>query len=525
LIAKEQLKIISYLILETKMSDISSGFPKPLAFNYLKRLQGNFSKNNIKIIPDNQTAQPNNVVRLKVGGNGLFDFRSFQLMMTGTCKQDNVGANDYRIHFPRYASSLIQDMVITANNTTLFSCKDYNYLYNAIHDLEASDISQYAKRNTSCENYDPSIAFGVSSYTETDGGANQTLSAIPAMLTTAPSDTNMPLCVNNWLFFNSLSVPIIDLSMIGDVYITITFAPASVLWRGSSTTATPSTALSNPTYTLTNIYATIDRIQFSDPTYYQFIASKLLGEGVFIGYYDYYFSSFSSTKKKNGIALNWTVNSPSLDKVYLTFKHKLATDGTVYPLVLWGANQNANAADPQTTYKTFPQLIADYALHENDGGGTDIIGAFDKLGDYFNNSVYFVRSGAGFSSSKWSVNSVDIDTFSLTLPEIFQKYLKSDNHNQLDAGAGCVYAGCPSIYHFGKYFFVDCLDLSLQTGNDPDMYVSGLNGSGSGISIAYNATFDSAADATVTPVSWCRSTTILKIKAGRQLQINPPVVY
>ena len=189
------------------MSDISSGFPKPLAFNFLKRLQGNFSKNNIKIIPDNQTAQPDNVIRLKVGGNGLFDFRSFQLMMTGTCKQDNVGANDYRIHFPRYGgSSLIQDMVITANNTTLFSCKDYNFLYNAIHDLEASDISQYAKRNSACENYDPSIAFGVSSYTETDGGANQTLSAIPAMLSTAPSDTNMPLCVNNWLFFNSLSV-------------------------------------------------------------------------------------------------------------------------------------------------------------------------------------------------------------------------------------------------------------------------------------------------------------------------------
>ena len=195
------------------MSDIGSGFPKPLAFNYLKRLQGNFSKNTVKIIPDNQTAQPNNVIRFRVSGNGLYDFRSFAVYMTGTAKQDATANENYKIHFPRYASSLVEDMVITANNTTLFSCKGYNYLYNMIHDLEASDYSQYCKRNCAGDNYDPSIGHTISSTTETDGTTNQTLAVVNNLIShdgtnAVPSDTNLPLCINNWLFFNSLSVPL-----------------------------------------------------------------------------------------------------------------------------------------------------------------------------------------------------------------------------------------------------------------------------------------------------------------------------
>jgi len=506
------------------MADVSSGFPKPLAHSYLKRLQGNFSKNTIKIIPDNQSASPNNTIRFKVSGSGLYDFRSFAVYMTGTAKQDNTATLDYKLHFPRYASSLISDMVVTANNTTLFSTKEYNYLYNMIHDLEASDYSQYCKRNCMGDNFDPSISNGITTKTETDGTTNISVGSVSNILGGTSSDTNLPLCINNWLFFNSLSVPILDLSSIGDIYITLTFAPVNVLWR-SSVQGTPANAnLTNPTYSLTNIYATIDRIQFSDPLYYQLLTEKLLGDGLMIGYHDYYYSSFTSGKKKNGVSLNWTINSASLDKVLVSFKHRDATNGSIYPLILHYANVNTATVDA-TTYKTFPEIIANYAAFENDGSGTDVIALLDKLGDYFNNSLYFVRSGANLLTSKWSVNSVDIDTYALPPIEVFNKYLKHDNFANLDAGAGCVYAGCPSLHHFLKYFFVDSLDLTLQTGNDPNMYVSGLNGSGSGLNLQYNATFETDADATITPVAWCRSTKILKVTAGRQLQIDPPVVY
>ena len=508
------------------MSDIGSGFPKPLAYSYLKRLQGNFSKNTVKIIPDNQTAQPNNVIRFRVSGSGLYDFRSFAVYMTGTAKQDATNNENYKIHFPRYASSLVQDITITANNTTLFSCKEYNYLYNMIHDLEASDASQYCKRNCMGDNYDPSTSYMVSAATgekdEDDTSKNQILAVRNNLLSSTPSDTSMPLCINNWLFFNSLSVPVLDLSSIGDIYVVITFAPASVLWRSASTVATISTTLTNPTYTLSNIYATIDRIQFSDPLYYQMLTEKLLGEGLSIGYHDYYFSSFSAIKKKSGVSLNWTINSACLDKVLLSFKHRLSTDGSVYPLVLNGANANSTT---ETNYKTLPELLAAYVSYENDGSGTDIVGGMNSLGDYFNTSIYFMRSGANLLTSKWSVNSVDIDTYALPPIEVFNKYLKHDNFANLDAGSGCINPSCPSLYHFLKYFFVDSLDLTLQVGNDPNMFLSGLNGTGSGLNLQYNATFESSADATITPVAWTRSTKVLSIKAGRQLQIDAPVVY
>jgi hypothetical protein len=220
--------------------------------------------------------------------------------------------------------------------------------------------------------------------------------------------------------------------------------------------------------------------------------------------------------------LNWTINSSSLDKVLVSFKHKLSTDGTVYPLVLHGANVNSSTLG---NYRTLPEILGGYVLYENDGTGTDTVAAMNSLGDYFNNSIYFMRSGANFLTSKWSVNSVDIDTYALPPIEVFNKYLKHDNFANLDAGAGCINASCPSLYHFLKYFFVDSLDLTLQTGNDPNMWVSGLNGSGSGLNLQYTATFDTTADATITPVAWCRSTKILKVSAGRQLQIDPPVVY
>lgn len=508
------------------MTDVSSGFPKPLAHSYLKRLQGNFSKNTIKIIPDNQTAAPNNTIRFKISGSGLYDMRSFAVFLTGTCKQDVTTTDCYKIHFPKYASSLVQDIVVTCNSTTLFSCREYNYLYNMIHDLEASDYSQYCKRNCMGDNFDPSTSYMVSDTAgekdEDDTSKNQILNVRNNLLSGTPHDTSMPLCINNWLFFNSLSCPILDLSSLGDIYVVITFASAGVLWRSSSNAATAVTTLTNPTYTLSNIYATIDRLSFSDPLYYQLLTEKLLGDGLSIGYHDYYFNSFSQIKKKSGISLNWSVNSACLDKVLLTFKHKLSTDGSVYPLVLNGANANSSTT---TNYKTLPELLAAYVSYENDGSGTDVVSAMNSLGDYFNNSIYFMRSGANILSSRWSINSVDIDTYSLPPIELFNKYLKHDNFANLDAGAGCVNASCPSLYHFLKYFFVDSLDLTLQTGNDPNMWVSGLNGMGQSVNISYNATFETTADATVTPVAWARSTRILKVSAGRQLQLDPPVVY
>ncbi len=513
------------------MSDIGAGFPKPLAHNYLKRLQGNFSKNTIRIIPDNQTATPNNTIRFKVSGSGLFNLQSFQMYMTGTCKQDAVATENYKIHFPRYASSLIQDIVITANNTTLFSCKEYNYLYNKIHDLEANDISQFSKRNCMGDNIDPSVSATISSKDESST-TNQSISLRTSVLSTTPSDTDVPLCVNNWLFFNSLSCPVIDLSSIGDLYIVISFSGVGVLWRSAST-GTASTTLTNPTYTLSNIYATIDRYQLSDPLYYQLLTEKLLGDGLMIGFHDYYFNSFSQIKKKSGVSLNWSVNSACLDKVYMAFKHNLSSSSSVYPLCLFGYNKNvAQAEQPDdggktvaVEYLTFLQLLSNWVKTDNDGAGTDIEPGMDKLGDLYNQSVYFISSGANIATSRWSINSVDIDTYNVPPIELFNKYLKHDNFANLDSGSGCVAPYFPTLYHYLKYGFVDTLDLTMQTGNDPNMWVSGLSGMGQSINISYNATFDTAADTNITPVAWARSTRILKVQAGRVLQIDPPVVY
>lgn len=497
------------------MADIPQSYPKVLSYN-LRRLQGSFSKNQVKVIPDNQSATPNSITRFRIVGNGLYDLRTVALHIPkATASQTNTGANDPRIHFPRYSSSLIENITITANNAAICSYQGYNYLYNMINDLEASDFSQLAKRNTAGENFDPTLA--VSSAND---ATNCALTVANRCLLATGSTTSLPLCINNWLFFNSLSTPIVDLSTIGDLFITITWANSSVLWHsGNANTITAAQTISNPTYTLSDMFMTVSRCQFSDPLYYTMLTEKLLGDGLSIGYHDWFYTSFSTVANRtNGVSLSWSVNSQSLDRILVSFKHSQANN--VRPLIMYGANHSTVAEA-----KTWAQVLADPVGSANQSASAIAGYNIANLGDTFANSVFFLRNASSITGSKFNINSIDIDPWNLTPLEIFQKYLQHDGMSHLDAGGGYVNPACYSLEHFKKYFFVDSCSLDLIAPNDNYYWVSGLNGQGTSLVIQYNANFETTGNTTsVQPVAYCRSTNILRIKAGRQLQVNPPIM-
>jgi hypothetical protein len=467
-----------------------SDFPKALSYN-LKKISG-WSKSRIQVLPDQQTVKAGNTFRFRIVGNGLVDTRSIAIYAKVSC--EGTGTSGY-LRLPRFGlNSLIKQLTVAVNSTTLSSIDNYNYLYNMLHDVEGADISQYAKRNTAGENYDPTVSF--SSAPDAD---NQYITVVNDVSTGGSHTTNKWCVANNFLgWLGSLSTPIIDLSTVGDLIISCTLDNANVLWHSVGTAPTAHS------YKLEEIYMTFDRCSFQSPFYYELLTSRLLEpEGLLIGYQDFYAVNFPTAQKSSGIALNWNVNASSLDKVYVSFRHN--------------------------DYDTLKQLVMVEgstllgALASPIKSGTNPDGT-DKLGDCFANSLAFVRSGASFTSSQFLINNISIDPYPLRDIEVFNKLQNYTGYTNYDAGAGYLHMGCLSLEHFKKYYFCDICDLTMSSPNSPDYYVSGLNGSGTGINIRYDAKFASTNTQSVYPIAFCQSTNVMKINAGRVIQINPPSV-
>lgn len=495
------------------MSDIATGFPKNLAYN-LKRLQAGFTKTKVKILPDKTSVSANDTLRFLLPRGTIIDFRSLCLFFTGATA--GTGSTATYFHFPRYSSSLIQNISVTANNITLCSINEYGFLFNALMDIEGGDISQTSKRFG--EMFDPTIKY--SSTASTAGDATTYENAISASryistADTGANDTNVKMCINNFLgFLNSLSTPCIDLYDIGDVWVNIQFAPATVLYHSSMTATAPT--LSGVNYTLTDIFMTVDKIVFQSADYYQLKNEQLLGDGLKVAYYDYWLSTGSAVAKSAGINHNFSVNSASLDQLIATFRRTDYNQNK--PLIMYGGN--SLVANNAANTISLDQYNANPVAYTN-ASSDQLVAVTRNLGDGFANSIAFVRSGNDLLGSQWSVNNVAIDQYPLVPLEIFQKDLQYTGFQNLDLGSSGCHVGIKSIHHFLKYYFVDICSLENISG-DNQMWVSGLDGRNGGILVNYSATFASTNAQTVNPYVYCRSTKVLSIKAGRQLEIDAP---
>jgi hypothetical protein len=371
-------------------------------------------------------------------------------------------------------------------------------------DIEGADFSQASKRCT--ELYDPSVRYAVGAAPENA----LTCTKLTDTTNNALNDTGLKLCINNWLgFLGSMSTTCVDLSNIGDIYISIQTSPATILWKSfGAQVAQPSA-----TYSLSDIFMTIDRISFQSGTYYSEITNKLDSESLEIGYYDYYLSTGSLVTKSSGVSMNFNVNSASLDQLIACFRRKDAN--TISALVLNGANTAAAA-----TTKSFAEVLANPVSFS--GSAADAVAAVLPvgLGDAFNNSISFVSAGNDLTGSMFSINSVQIDPYSLTPLEVYQKALQYTGFQNIDLGTSGLHPGCLSLTHFLKYYFVDICSLENISG-DANMWVSGLDGRQGGINVQYSATFATNAGE-ITPYIYCRSTKVLSYKGGRQLEIDPP---
>jgi hypothetical protein len=260
---------------------------------------------------------------------------------------------------------------------------------------------------------------------------------------------------------------------------------------------------------------TIDRITFQSGTYYSTIASALTPEsgGLKIGYYDYYLTTGTQSTKSGGVSMNFNVNSASLDQLIACFRR--TNYNVISPLVLYGANTS------NVSYtKSFSEVLANPISYSGSASDYNADALPEGMGDAFNNSVAFVSSGNDIVSSLWAVNSVSITPYALPPHETYQNVLQYTGFQNLDLGTSGLHAGILNLQHFLKYYFVDICSLENISG-DNNFWISGYDGRQGGINIQYNAVFGNNSG-TIIPYIYCRSTKVLTIKGGRQLEIDAP---
>lgn len=473
------------------MVDLVSGFPKNLAYS-LKSLQS-FTKQSIKVLPDRTNVAMNETSRFRLPNNALLDLRTLSIFADATCS--NGGATDYKLKLPRLTSSLIQQLTITINGVQVCNINDYNLLYNTLYDLEGADISQNSKRIL--ENPDPSITFSKNLAVAVETG----ITASKGCLTTTINDSR-PICINNFLgFLGSASTPVIDTSDLGEVVIEIRWAPVGVCFKADGGGA-DAVSTATASWSLSNLRMTISKVSFGSSDYYELKASKLLNDGLLIGYYDYFTARGSAIVKASGVNMSFPVNTNSLDQCIATFQHQ--DYNNVNSLVLYNASDNT-----ASNVINFSQYLAN-PVGQTNGDAT--------IGDGFNQSYYFKRGATDITSAKWTINSVSMNPYPLPPEEIYNETLIAMGNNNIDMGASGIHPGNLSLYHFCKYYFTHILSLENISG-DAQFWRSGLDGKQASITIQYEASFSSANTGLIQPVIFCRSTKVLTINAGRLISV------
>ena len=215
------------------------------------------------------------------------------------------------------------------------------------------------------------------------------------------------------------------------------------------------------TFILSDIFFTVTRYQFYDPTYYNII-NKVFSEGrvfnIHFKNYDMYTGPSTTSRTQThrvtvaSECLNWVVNTFQLN-------------------------------DRETQQQVCNTLISPQASAE--------VGAYQATIDSqiasalprtFNNSVYFVRNGSKIKTSYYKVDGDPVGNGAPREPwEVYKdNILFWEGETK---GINKQYEGCQSLYHFIETFYNDILSFQFnrdKTTQDGEMLLNGYNCTQSG---------------------------------------------
>lgn len=268
------------------------GYPQVLSF-WCKRLSG-FSSSTRQIFPTSlQSVGPSQPLSFDLPPNIICDFRTWQVKFNGTTS--GTPAANSVISFPKHAADVLLDSYrVSANGVNISATPPMSgTLVKALTDVSVG--------------YDRGLTRQVA-----QGQVVTNLVEATNAITTAGAYLNAGLDLNRQFIatnhigiLGTIQPPVVPLQAIGNVRIDYMTAPASVLLAPGATGAS---------YTLSNIYATIECYQIEDGLFLDLLAKRLATDGGIelpfqeVVYYQGALTGWSQTSKIN-------VNLPSVDLV------------------------------------------------------------------------------------------------------------------------------------------------------------------------------------------------------------------
>ena len=473
--------------------NISSDLPRTFFFN-LKKLKGSFSKQLIKITPDRIQAAPNDITTFRFPIGSVLNLQSLNMHFKGTTKGTNITL------FPKYTSTLIKRLSVSVNNVSVQIINDYNLVYNVYADLNSGNMTKrFGEKFDTTTSFTNTTLSAATSTASPLVGTNLLLAA-----TTAP--TNERMVINHFLgILSGGSTSIWNTDLMGEIVVSVQWADQGILCGTAEAAAT--TYAGTDTYELSDIYMTVESLSFMNDEYYQ-----ALGEAdKMIGFHNFDVIRFPKVAKNSGIDITTYISASSLDCVIGTSLPPNAI--TAIPKTMVGHSSCSVGTAVLNTYTYLANPISGTGA----GGAVAQVGDVLNYGDGYFSTMNMIRDLQYINSSVFYINNRMINYQPLDPLEIHQQNLLALNYENLDLSNNGFNSACISLSHFFKYYGVCMQDLSLL--NPSTFYLSGINSAGSSISINWKATFNSFCAVDAYPVLLVKSSKILNISNGRQIQI------
>ena len=474
--------------------DISGDLPKSFFYN-LKKLRGGFSKQLIKCTPDRTQASPSDITTFRLPIGSVLNMNSLALHFRGSTTGTNPTI------FPKYTSTLIKRISISVNNVNAQIINDYNLIYNTYADFNSANLT-----TRHGENFDTTTSFDDTTLTTAVTTA-QPLTGKNLLLAAQTAITNQRMVINHWVgLTGGGSSPIWNTDLFGEVVIQIQWENQGILC-GTAEAAT-TTYTSSDTYSLDQIYMSVESLSFTNDEYYATLAKADLK----IGFHDFSLIRFPKVSKASGIDITTYVSASSLDAVIGSALPANAI--TAIPKTMLGhGTTSAGTTSVINIYKYLSDPVAYVANH----GGVSQNGDVNNYGDGFFSTLNMVRDLQYITSSVFYINNRMVNYQALDRLEIHQQNLFALNYENLDLSNNGFNPSIVSLPHFFKYYGVCMQDLSLL--NPATFYLSGINSQGSSISLNWKATFNPFATIDAYPFMIVKTSRVMNIGTGRQVQI------
>ena len=474
---------------------ISADLPRAFFYN-LKKLKGAFSKQLIKITPDRQIASPNDITTFRFPIGSILNMNSLALHFKGSTTGTNPTV------FPKYTSTLIKRLSVSFNNVSVQIINDYNICYSIYADLNSGNMTtRYG------EKFDSTTDF-VNTTLTTAVTTAQPLVGKNLLLATQGATTNERMVINHFLgVLSGGSTPIWNTDLTGEIVVSVQWENQGVLCGTAEATAI--TYTSADTYALSDIYMSVESLSFTSDDYFAALNEV---DNKMIGFIDYNTVRFPKVAKASGIDITTYISASSLDAVVAT---ALPADAlSAIPKTMCG--HGTGSVGTTAVINIYEYLSNPVTYVANHTTVTQLNGVAN-YGDGYYSTLNMIRDLQYITSSVFYINNRMIGYSPLDPLEIHQNNLYALNYENLDMSNNGYTPSAVSLAHFYKYYGVCIQDLSLL--NPSVFYLSGINSAGSSVSINWKATFNSFANIDCFPLLVVKTSRVLNISSGRQIQV------